>query len=491
VTQPDLAHSTLTEVVAALRNGEVSSTELLDAFVDRQDRFGDDYNAVVARDLERARAEAGAADDARARGHDVGTLAGLPMTIKDTFETAGLVTTAGAPILAEHVPTTDADVVEALRSAGAIVYGKTNVPLFAGDHQTYNDVYGITNNAWDPTRTSGGSSGGAAVALALGLTVGEVGSDIGGSIREPSHFNGVFGLKPSHGLISERGHIPGPPGALAPADLSVCGPMGRSVEDLELLLNVLVGVRPFGGVPGAALPVPTEVDVAGLRVGVWADDPLAPVDSSTVRVIGDVVAKLEAAGATVDLAARPESSAERLHEIYQRLLFPVMGAGLPPEVWERQRQLAEEAEAADRSFATNNARWGTASHKAWLGADEARHHAMADWAELFTRVDVVVMATASTPAFPHDTERPYGERTIAVDGVERPYSDILFWAGLAVMPLLPSVAMPAGLSDDGLPIGVQIVGPRWSDRQLLATARAMGEAFGSTFVPPPHAQLAG
>ncbi len=224
MTTPDLATATTVQLLVALERGAVSSVELLDTMLANIERMNPAVNAVVAMDTERARAEAIAADNSRAAGETCGQLHGLPMTIKDCYETLDLATTAGVPALADHLADRDADVVRLLRRAGAIVWAKTNVPLNAGDHQTYNQVYGLTRNPWDLERTAGGSSGGAAVAVACGFTTAEIGSDIGGSIRQPASVNGVFGLKTTHGLVSGRGHIPGPPGSLTSGDLGVFGP---------------------------------------------------------------------------------------------------------------------------------------------------------------------------------------------------------------------------------------------------------------------------
>ncbi|HEV7760491.1 MAG TPA: amidase family protein, partial [Acidimicrobiales bacterium] len=214
----DLHFLPAVELCRLLASGEVSSVELLDHFLRRVDEVDGPLNAVVALDADRARQRAAEADAARARGESWGALHGLPMTIKDAFETEGLVTTSGAPELGDHVPTTDAVAVARLKAAGAIVFGKTNLPIYAGDVQTYNEVYGRTNNPWALDRTAGGSSGGAAAAVAAGLTGLELGSDIGGSIRNPAHFCGVFGLKTTWGIVPGRGHIPGPPGTLSAAD---------------------------------------------------------------------------------------------------------------------------------------------------------------------------------------------------------------------------------------------------------------------------------
>lgn len=476
---------TATGALASLAAGEFSSVELLDAHIDQIDALNPSVNAVVAMDVDRAREEAAAADALRGSGAPLGPLAGLPMTVKDTYETAGLITTSGAPQLAGHVPDADADVVRALRAAGALVFGKTNTPLFAGDHQTYNDVYGLTRNPWDPERTAGGSSGGAAVAVACGFTTAEVGSDIGNSIRFPAHVNGVFGLKPTHGVVPLRGHIPGPPGSLGHPDLAVGGPLARSLDDLGLLLDAITSVGAFGGVPGAALPPsPGRPDVGSLRVAVWADDPVAPVAAACRDAAEGVARALEREGAVVDRALRPTLPSAQLHETYLRLLLPVIGADLPSAVWDGMVARAAAATAEDATPAVASARMMTASHRSWLHASEQRHRARAAWAALLDEVDAVVMPVAPTPAFPHTTELPYDQRTVIVDDEERPYTDLLFWAGLATMPGLPAVVLPTG-AVDGLPVGVQIVGRRYGDLALLDVARTIAEVTGSTFVAPP------
>ena len=494
----DLDRATLAEARTALASGEIGSVELLHAQLDRIDIFNPSVNAVVAFDVEQATEAAKAADELQASGAALPPLHGVPLTVKDTYETAGCVTTAGAPAYAEHVPDIDADVVAGLRADGAVIYGKTNVPLFAGDHQTYNEVYGLTRNPWDPDRTAGGSSGGAAVSVACGFSLGEMGSDIGGSIRVPAHFNGLFGLKPSWGVISERGHIPGPPGSLATTDLGVMGPLARSAEDLGVLLDASLrfGAMKVGGVsavPGASLPAASGADLAGLRVGLWVDDPVAPVDWVTEAAIGAFAATLASAGAVIDEAARPSIASNDLHDIYSRLLSGVNGAGWPEAV--RERFAAATAcidgplDAGDpATFSQRLSRDGTAAHASWMSANERRAKAEASWAELFERVDVMLMPVSQTQAFEHDTETSYTERRVAVDRgpdheTHRGYHELLFWAGLATMPSLPSLAMPLG-AVNGLPLGVQMVGPRWADRQLIALASVMSEAAALDFQAP-------
>ena len=489
---------TASDALAALERGDITSVLLLEAQLERIEEHNGSVNAVVSIDLDRARTEAVAADAARAAGKSLGPLHGLPMTIKDTYETVGMLTVAGSPALAGHMPAEDADLVTALRKAGAIVFGKTNVPLFAGDHQTYNEVYGVSNNPHDLTRTPGGSSGGAAASLACGFTLAEVGSDIGASIRLPAHFNGVFGLKPTHGVLSLRGHIPSRPGALSQPDLAVAGPLARSAQDLSLLLEVLVSEESFGGAPGATLPAATARSVADLRIGLWSDDEEAPVASGVRDVVEKLGAELRDAGATVLSSARPDIPSPKLHETYLQLLFPIIGADFPARSYDRLSKFARNPDGfgadggpepdddsngwqPDRS--AQDAAWITLSHRDWLKANEARAQAIASWDHLFESVDLVIAPPAPTVAFPHNTELPYNQRVTDVDGVERPYTELLFWAGIATMPLLPSVVIPGG-TVDGLPCGVQLIARRWSDFQLLADATTICDALDIRFRPP-------
>ncbi len=487
----DLSRDTTLIVLQAIQRGEVSSVEVLDTMIANIERWNPLVNAVVAQDLERARAEATAADDLFVSGRKRGPLHGLPMTIKDCYETLDLVTTAGAPELAAHVPERDADLVRLLRRAGAIVWAKTNVPLYAGDHQTYNDVYGVTNNPWDLARTAGGSSGGAAAAIACGFTTAEVGSDIGNSIRQPAALNGVFGLKTSHGLLSGRGHIPGPPGSLGVLDLGVFGPMGRSCGDLRLLLEVLAASgTAFGGVPGASLQyLPEPPDIADMRIGVWSDDPVSPVDGSVKAVIEDAAARLEAEGATIRTDIRPAMASEQLHEVYQRLLNSALSTGLANELWKDLVETAAGNYEPTDDVRLAFARTSTLPHRDWLLADELRAQAQAAWAAVFDEVDVMLAPVQPVPAFLHDHERAYGKRTLSVNGADVPYRNILFWAGIATMPLLPSVALPVGsaVQPDGvsLPVGMQVIGPRWGDMALLARCEEIASVLGARFTPPP------
>ncbi len=478
----DLSAVTATEAIRHLDAGEISSTDLLEAQIAIIEARNDELNAVVASDLDTARNAAAGADKQRTRGEDLGAFGGLPMTLKDSYETAGLTTACGSFDYAEHLPDTDSDAAWAIKSSGGIIFGKTNTPLMTGDHQTYNDLYGPTRNPWNPNRTAGGSSGGAAVAVATGMSLIEFGSDIGGSIRQPAHMNGVFGLKPTHGVLSLRGHIPGPPGSLAHGDLGVAGPLGRSVDDLELMFRAALTVGAFRGVPGAALPASDGPPaVANLRLALWPDDPLATVATACKQAVERIGAELESAGAGVNSELRPSMTTDKLHNTYLGLLWAFTAAGFPEPVYNGLAKAAREAAFDDMSAVVP--RLMTSSHKSWLRNDEIRHKAMASWDHLFQNVDAVIMPVAPTPAFLHDTETQYPTRLVAVDGTNRPYVDTLFWAGLATMPGLPSVVIPTGLVE-GLPVGIQIVGPRYSDFTLLDIARTISDVTNAKFVAP-------
>jgi len=482
---PPSALSSATDLARALRARELSCRELLDLYLARIDRLDPPLNAVVTLDLEGARRRADAADAALARGESWGPLHGLPMTIKDTFEVAGMRTTAGAPQYREHVPRTTAVAAQRLLDAGAIVFGKTNVPLLAGDVQSYNQIFGVSNNPWNRERTPGGSSGGAAAALAAGLTAMEFGSDIGGSIRTPSNWCGTYGLKPSWGVIPQRGHIPGPPGTLSEPDLNVVGPMARSADDLDLLLGVTAGPLPEQARGWSlALPPPRRTRLRDYRVAACLDHPGAPVDAEVGAVLRRTIEALRAAGVTVEETALPGLDLPDLARLYQSLLFAVVIAGFPREVYDGLREMADSLPPEDESAMTRMARFGTARHRDWLAANEARQRQRAHMAGFFERFDVLLLPVTPVAAIPHDHSDPLALRTIEVNGAARSYLELFNWIALATMAYLPAAIAPAGRTAANLPVGVQIVAPYLEDRSAIDFARRLAEV-GVRFEPPP------
>ena len=483
----DWADRSATEIVAGIRAKEVSSRELLATLLERVERRRD-LNAVVTIDAERATATAARAYEAVARGEPLGPLHGLPMTVKDAFETEGLRTTSGAPELADHVPERDADAVARLRAAGAVIFGKTNLPLYAGDIQTFNEVFGTTNNPWDRSCCTGGSSGGSAAALAARLTPLELGSDIGGSIRNPAHYCGVTGLKPTWGIVSSRGHIPGPPGTLGEADINVTGPMARTVPDLELALDVLAGPDEARAVAWRLeLPPPRAEALEGYRVATWLDDPFAPIDRSVGELLEGAVGALAGGGARVDEGASLGVGLEEIAEVYVQLLVGVLANGFPPELLAAADEMAPAIDPGDRSLQTFMLRGLAQRKREWNVVHERREQIRARWAELFTRVDVLLCPIAGTAAFPHDHNPDQLSRTVSVNGEDRLGFETLVWAGLVGMAHLPSAVVPVGKTAHGMPVGIQVVAPYLEDRTALDVARRLHALVGDIGAPPEPA----
>ena len=477
------------ECLSALRKREVSSLELVDASIARIEALNPKLNAVVATDYDRARDKARAADAARANGNALGALHGLPMTIKDSLETAGLVTTSGAPELRHHMPDEDAVAVHRALEAGAIVLGKTNLPIYAGDWQTYNAVYGRTNNPWGLARTVGGSSGGAAAAIAAGFVPLEIGSDIGGSIRTPAHYCGVYGHKPSHGIVPGRGHIPGPPGTKSEADLAVVGPLARAAGDLQLALDVIAG-------PDAllregwslSLPAPRADRLSELRVGYWLDDPLCPIDAS---VRDELEATIEALRPQVELVDVGKLlRLDRIVPLYVRLLLGVIGGDMPLPLRAMGRILSPLYALADRlgietDLVNKNAVRGMLqSHADWNRANEGRTKLRWQCHELFKDIDVLLTPVVPVTAFSHQTGGNHLSRRLTVNGEKRPYMDHVCWAALASVAFLPATSAPIGVTPEGLPVNVQIIGPFLGDKTTIRFAELLADVRGG-FHPPP------
>jgi amidase len=446
----------------AIRVRELSSRELLDIFLDRIERLNPPINAVVTLDVERAQRAAAAADERVARGDALGSLHGLPVTIKDAIETEGLRSTGGATELTDHVPAADAPAVARLKDAGAIVFGKTNLPRWSGDAQTYNEMFGTTNNPWHVERVPGGSSGGAAAAVACGFTSFELGTDIGGSIRMPSHFCGVYGLKPSHGIISQRGYLDHVGGGTTDADINVFGPIARSADDLDLLLGVLAGPEPDRAVAWRLdLPPAKGTTLADYRIGVWLDDDVCRIARDYHAVLANMVDQITDAGAKVEEAHPPVDAAEQLALFSHRI-----AAAVSPSMDD------DVAEAI------------AGSHAAWLRSEEHRARLRGIWAEWFDDFDILLCPVNTGAAFPHNQEGDILTRTIDVDGIARPMLDVVAWPGLIGIMGLPSAVSPIGRTAENMPVGVQVVSPSLHDRRSVRVARLISEVVGG-YEPPP------
>ena len=467
--------------LTALTSGRVSAAELLEMTLRRHEAANGAVNAVVATDFERARERARAIDEHRAKGDPLGPLAGLPMTIKDTFDAEGMAASSGREDF-RRGRRPDAVVVSHARHAGAVIWGKTNTPVMAGDFQTYNSLYGTTNNPWDLARTCGGSSGGAAAALATRMTALEIGSDIGGSLRTPASFCGVYSHKPTWGLISQVGHVPPRPGALSERDLNVVGPMARSARDLRLLLSVLEA-----GALAARTQAPPEI--GSLRIGLWLDQPEFGLDPEVGTVLEAFAAELRREGADVTPIASPVA-VDSLLTAYRTLLAALLAQDMPAAQLNAMQRIRGPAKLALKMGAGPDswaglARDYTASHLDWLAADEARARIGAQIRGVFSRFDVILAPINPVAAFPHD-HRPFQRRTLALpDGSKLPYLAMLRWIALATACGLPATAIPAGQTATGLPVGAQLIGPRGADSRTIAIAEAIEARLGG-FVAPPE-----
>jgi amidase len=482
--------ATATDIAAAIRAGQVRSRDVLEMYLDRCAGPGAALNAVVTIDADQARRTADACDRAVANGAVLGPLHGVPMTVKDAFATAGMRSTSGMQDLADDVPSDDAVVVARLRAAGAVIFGKTNVPPGITGQETANSIFGRTVNPWDPRRTCGGSSGGAAAAVAAGLTAAEVGSDSGGSVRQPAHCCGVFGHVPTHGVVPLRGHRPQVPFEHPGKDVDLMdiGPLARSVDDLSLLLGVLSGDDPANG-GGMTFAFRSAKPIEQLRVAVWADDAHCPSSAEVAAGVHMAGERLRARGANVVDDVRPRFSMEHAWEVAFRLWVAASSVRTDDEEFERLSKLADAPGQADclglpgPSAPLVRAQAETMSHRDWLRLDEKRRELQDLWREFLERFDVVLCPVIPVVAPLHDRTEDLDavasvdhrmELAIDVDGTPRPYLDQLTWNIVTGIAGLPATSAPVVQSDAGLPVGVQIVAARYADPTCLAVARVVG-----------------
>ena len=475
-----------TELSDALARKEVSAVELAEHAIARIERHDAKINAVCVRDFERALEAARAADAARVRG-DNKPLLGIPMTVKESYNVVGLPTTWGIPAQKDYHPKEDALAITRVKDAGGVILGKTNVPLGLGDTQSYNDIYGTTSNPYDLTRTPGGSSGGSSAALAAGYGPLSLGSDLAGSLRVPAFCCGIFAHKPTLALVPTRGHLPPslPPLPLE-RDLIVIGAMARSAADLSLLLDVIAGPDPLeaGRAYHLSLPPPRHPALKNFRVLVIDDDPLMPTNTVVRAAIDKLATDLGNAGATITRKSPLWPDFAATSRLFMRMLLSFVSVGLAPEAHTDAIAAAASLPATDISLQAERLRGISLSHRDWLLADGARARLRAQWRTLFESFDAVICPIMPTPAVPHDHSSTPDQRRITIDGKDYPSTDQLAWQGIANLTGLPATAVPIGFSPEGLPIGVQIVGPWLEDRTPLKLAELIEREFGG-FVPPP------
>ena len=473
----DLAFVSALEVARAIEKGEVSSLELTKHIFERIEKYNPALNAVITLLKEDALNRARAADDALAKGEIWGPLHGVPCSVKDTIEIANVLTTAGSPELATHIPKRHADVVKRLLGAGAVIIGHTNSPLMAGDLQSYNEIFGTTNNPWDHKLTPGGSTGGGAAAVAAGLSYLSIGSDIGGSIRIPAHFCGIYGHKPSLNVVPMRGHIPPPPEILIPpADLAVIGPLARSAADLKIALQIIGGPDPADAIAyNWNLPPARRTHLTEYKIGYILDDKLCPLTSDVKDVLFQAIKALHKIGADLEEGWPSGVNPLDQYETYRFLLSSTYANELRIDKIEKFRERAAKKDGSDEWRLA----WAwTAPHKYFQAISSARIMARVIWQDYFRTHDVFLLPTAFISAFPHDHSNPPENRRLITPEGPRLYFDLLFWISFATLTGLPATTAPIGLTKDGLPVNIQIIGPYLEDATPIDFAGKLADIIG-------------
>ena len=477
----DLAFSSATALAAKLRTGKLSALELLDHYIARIEKHDVVLNAVVVRDFDRARKRAKAADRALKKGAPLGPLHGLPMTVKESFNVAGLKTTWGNPAFKDNVADYTTVAIERLQAAGAIVFGKTNVPLLLQDLQSYNAVYGTTRNPYDLTRTPGGSSGGGGAAVAAGLSAADFGSDLAGSIRVPASFCGLYSHKPSFGVVPTRGHGLAP--ALAQPDISVLGPIARSARDLEPLLRATAGPLEDDAAGWTlTLPASRATQLRGLRIGMLTDIESSPLAASVRGALEGLARWLRKQGAKVSTAALP-IEAKAHQALFMQFVRAVGAARMGDPMFRQTLEEAAKYAAGDSSPAALHLRGLAQYHRDWCVAHEARSQLRARWADYFRDHDLLLVPGTPVPAFPIDEAGPREARTLDIDGRQVPYNAQGFWQGIATVSYLPASVAPIARTGAGLPLAVQIIGPYLGDLSTIGFARLLEHDYASFEAP--------
>jgi len=469
-----------TELAALIKARKIGSEELLDLYLQRIEKYNPRVNAVIAMDVAGARRRAKAADSALPKGEDWGPLHGLPVTIKDSFDLAGLPATWGVPELKDHRPATNAFAVQRYLDAGAIAFGKTNVAAYLIGWATANEIYGTTSNPWDLDRSPGGSSGGSAAALAAGLTALDIGVDFGGGVRNVAHYCGIYGHKPTYGITNWVGHVM--PGIGHKPDLAVVGPLARSAEDLKVALSLIAGPIPDEAIAWQLkLPAARATKLSELRVAVMLEDPAFPVDSEVQERVQRVAEFFVKSGAKVSNDARPAIDSEAAFRIFGGLLMAGLASRQNDEGWWKRL-----SHLRARFMGSDDAKGGgekVFSHADWIELDAARNSLRRAWRTFFQDWDIMLCPAAPTVAVPHDPKHAWHERKVTVKGRAISPADPTFWGAFTTVAYLPSTVAPAGLTKSGLPVGVQIVGPEYGDYTCIETARLLEHELGG-FVPP-------
>jgi amidase len=481
----DITFRSARSLAAMIRRGKIGCLELLDHHLARVERFNAALNAIVVTQIPEARRRAKAADRALKKGDIWGPLHGVPMTVKESFDVAGLPTTWGSPDFKNNIANSNALAVDRLLAAGAVIFGKTNVPIWLADAQTFNVIYGATNNPWDLSRGPGGSSGGEAAALAAGLIAMGMGSDIASSIRNPAHFCGLFGHKPTYGICPPHGHsLTGNP---SPMDILDIGPLARTAGDVALGLSILSGPDEIDAAGyRLVLPPPRKKTLCDFKVGILMDHPTSPVDREVSDLLQQLANFLAQEKVAISDRARPDIDMDEIHRAFNIMLRAATSQGQTDAIFAANIKATDALRPQDDSKAARMLRGVTIRHRDWLKMDEQRHRMRWKWHEFFKNHDLMLCPVFGKAAFPHDYTPPY-ERMMRVNGKKIPFNTLLFWAGYSGLAYLPASVAPIGFTRSGLPVGVQIVGPQYGDRTCLQFARLLEKEY-QAFVPPPGYQ---
>jgi len=470
------------DAAAAIRERKISAVELTQHTLRRIDAFQPKLNSYVYKMREQALDAAKQADAVIARNGETGPFHGVPINVKESFGVRGQPCTWGVAEFKNAIAPADSVAVRRLRDAGSILLGATNVPKFLMDGQSFNEIYGVSNNPWDLARTPGGSSGGSAASLAAGLAFFSIGSDIGGSIRTPASFCGIYGHKPTLDIVSMAGHLPGGsetnPGFSTL--LAVAGPLARSAEDLEAGLRILAGPEP----PDSrafhwTLPKPRHQRLRDYRIGYLLEDPAVPVSTETKSVLEGAIRACEKAGAKVKQGWPEGFQFQDLLDTYFFLLGAFDFSVMPPE---RQHRVRPHFEKRSDTLAKG----ALSSFAEWQGKNGKRLAYRALWEKAFESVDVFLLPTAFTTAFPHDPTPPDQRRIPMPEGGSQNFWSLLSYITLATLTGCPATTAPAGLSKSGLPVGLQIIGPYLEDATPIGFAQLLAREIGGFQAPPGY-----
>lgn len=479
---PDSAFSSALDAAASIANRRISSVDLTTQVFERIDRYQPKLNAFVYLMRDEAMAAARLSDARVAKKEKLPPLNGVPVVVKESFAIEGRPCTWGIPALKNTRAPRNSTAVQRLIDAGAVVLGATNVPLNLSDGQSYNDIYGTTNNPWDVSRTPGGSSGGTAAALAAGLGFLGLGSDIGGSIRSPAHCCGIYGHKPTLDVVSELGHAPGGGGLPGfSTNLAAAGPLARTAEDLEAAMRILGGPdSPHSIAYTWRMPAPRHRSIGDFRIGYILEDPAMHVSSEVKPLLEAAVRALEKAGAKLKPGWPQGFAFADFLSIYFQMLSAFIYGSTPPS--ERDRYRAEFGSDRNDPFAQGL----TLSFPEWHDRNVRRLVFRAAWQQYFKDVDAFVLPALPVPAFPHD-HTPQAKRVLHTPEGPLPYlPGLLTYMSLGILTGCPATVAPAGKTKTGLPVGVQIMGPFLEDATPIQLAALLSREIGGVTPPPGY-----